>query len=131
MRNRILILLVIFVAGVVAGYFVVNKPHRNIMSEEAIYEGGISELRSAYNNNPELFDSLYTDKAAIIEGFITSIETKNFMIDNLVKCIPDSTVDVSGFSRGQQVKMKGRIVGVQDGILGIEISLDQARPISQ
>ncbi|NVK29091.1 MAG: hypothetical protein HWE14_13645 [Flavobacteriia bacterium] len=131
-KKILLLVLVLALGGGIVGYYMWNKPHRDIQSEEPSYTGSTSDLIAILNESAAKFDSLYKDEVAVISGNITQVGETNITLDNIVICAADSTVDVSSFQRGNDVQIKGRIVGTEEDLIeGFIIRVDKFQPIDQ
>ncbi|WP_170266448.1 OB-fold protein [Phaeocystidibacter luteus] len=131
-KKILLILLVLAIGGAVVGYYMWNKPHRDIQSEEPTYTGTASDLIAILNEGATQFDSLYKEEVAVISGNITQVGETNITLDNIVICAADSTVDVSMFQRGTDLTIKGRIVGTEEDLIeGYIIRVDKFKPLDQ
>lgn len=133
MKRKLLISLVVIVLiGGIGGYLYANKPHRDILNEEPVYTGDIGELRTTLNESQTLFDSLYADEVVVLTGNITQVNEASFSFESIVICQPDSTVGMDPFKRGENMTIKGRIVGSEEDLIeGYIIRMDHVGPAPQ
>lgn len=132
MRERILIFLAIFIVGVIAGYFIVNKPHKDIASTEPFYTGDVAGLKAALDEGQAIFDSIYADQVIVVSGSITNVGEKTFVVDHILYCEPDSTVGIAAFERGNDITVRGEVEGAQpDLIEGYIIRVGRVIPENQ
>lgn len=130
MFKKILVIGLVLVAiGAVVGYVMYNKPHRDIQTEEAAYNGYANDFFHEFESDSTLFKSKYEDKAIVIEGEVTMLESHSFELDGVVNCYLDSTVVIpEDMTRGQMVKVKGRYNGyISDDLFGTTLNIDLAR----
>ena len=122
-------LLVISLAATAFIYFYVYKQHRNISSEQPLYELSSKDLISQFSSNKELSNIKYVDQTISIYGKITSLDLKTNTIiidDKIVAVLLKDQVQF--FSVGKQITVKGRLVGFDD--LFEEIKMDQTSIVS-
>lgn len=68
MKKIIPILLLFILAGLAIGYFMWNKPHRDISGSEADYTLSAEELFSFYSENEDSANTLYLEKVLQLKG---------------------------------------------------------------
>lgn len=131
MLKKILIAgLVLAVIGGAIGYYMYNKPHRDIFSEDPIFTGEVSELSQTLSESDSLFNALYTDQVVTLTGAVTNVGESSFTFENIVICSPDSTVGLTPFARGAELTIKGRIVGTEEDLIeGYIIRMDHVHPV--
>ena len=133
MLKKVLIAaLALLLIGVTVGYFMYNKPHRNIQSEEALYTGDTSGLKAKLDEGIAYFDSVYVQEVVDVSGNITGVGETSVTIDHIVICSMDTVVDMSQFQRGNDLRVKARVAGAEEDLIeGYIIRLDKARPVLQ
>jgi len=127
-KKIILILLaVILLGGAYAWFFVYNKPHTDFQAEDAAFIGLADELHAKALENENLFNEAFLNEAVEVEGVITEAGTNSFTLSNGIVCTLDPNIEQNIPEFGQDVKVKGRVVGTEDDILTGELicNLDQ------
>ncbi len=108
-----------FVAFVLIGayvwFFQYNKSHVNIHDEEIVFNGSSIELKSRFFKGDGSLDSSLFKGAVIVHGTVSTTESTYYILDEVVTCYLDSTLSVD--PSHQDIKVKGRITGVQDDII--------------
>ena len=73
-KRVLLAFAIIAVAGVVVGYKMYNKPHRNVINADAVAVNA-SVLFAAYETDEEKSNKTYLDKVLNVFGEVSSIST--------------------------------------------------------
>lgn len=115
---------ILIIIGVI-GYNYIYQDHRDIASEQPVYELSAQELTQQFQNNEEESTSLYLNNTIQINGQLTSINENTLVIDSVVfivlnegEAIPDNN------KLNTKISLKGRCIGY-DNLLG-EVKFDQA-----
>lgn len=122
MKKNLFVLLVIgVVAGAVVGYYLWNKPHKNMSSAKAAYSIDAQSLFDAYDTDEAGANQKYLGKVIAVSGVVSQVvegEKKTVVLatDNGVfgvKCEldPFSTVKFPDYKAGEQVMLKGECTG--------------------
>lgn len=107
-------------------FFVYNKAHVDYSEEKASYTGSSAEFNEILSANQADFSEKYTNTAVILEGRVTESATQSFILDDVFLCTVDSTFAAPLPQLGESLKVKGRVVGIEDDILGnVLCRLDQ------
>lgn len=104
---------VVIIAAVYVWFFMWNKPHRNIEKEKSEYVGDAHDFYQRYIGGKEEFEAQYINKAVEITGVVMQLGNKSFTVDPSLICTPDSTVSFSHLQEGDEVTVKGRLVGTE------------------
>jgi len=122
-KNKILLIVAfVFVAiGFSGYYYAMNAGTRNIASETADFTVSSEVVFAEFTENLEVANKKYLDKAVAITGKISAIENMEIILDDKINCSFIAT-DKS-FKTGQEVTIKGRVVGFDD-LFG-NLKLDQ------
>lgn len=127
MRNK-KIVLVIFIAAVLAGYLGYNyiyQDHRDIQSEEAAYTVKATDLVKAFQYNEEDATKKYLNKTIAIEGNLSSIDGTSIVLENVVFfALSENATPPTSDVLNTTIKIKGRCIGY-DNLLE-EVKVDQA-----
>ncbi len=116
-KNIIIAVLILGAVGLTVGYFIANKSHVDVLSADPVYTGSVLDFKSALDNGLESFDSTYADQVVLLNGNITQVTDKSIVLDNILYCAPDSTVDMSSFNRGEDIRVKGIIAGGEEDLI--------------
>ncbi len=123
--KKIVIGAVIVVGIGLAGYFYVfHKPHRDIANEEATLAISASDLKLAFVENNDKASEMYLDKVVAVTGVVLKIEVGSLGLDGAVNA-SFNDLDISQFQEGDEVTLKGRVLGYDD--LFDEVKLDNAK----
>lgn len=132
MRKLLPIILVIAVVGFIIGYRMYNKPHTDVANAEPVYTGDVSGLKDALNNGQAKFDSLYADQVIVVSGNITNVGEKSVVLDHILYCEPDSTVEMAAFERGAEITIRGEVEGSEEDLIeGFIIRVGRVIPENQ
>lgn len=114
--------LVVLVAAAI-GYYMFNKPHRDVASERAIYTFEDQQLNQLLSKNFDSAFSVMGDQPIEVSGEIKSIEgdNKNLIILNGV--VVQLQENQPAVLIGDHVTIKARLTGFDD--LFMEAKLDQ------
>ena len=116
------IVLVVLVAAAI-GYYMFNKPHRDVASERAIYTFEDQQLNQLLSKNFDSAFSVMGDQPIEVSGEIKSIEGDHnnlIVLNGVVVQLQDNQPAVL---IGDHVTIKARLTGFDD--LFMEAKLDQ------
>jgi len=128
MNNKLKIFLIIIgtlnLAGIIAGpkikdYMVNNLGKRDLQSEEAAFTLKTKDILAEFTANESAANKKYLEKPVVISGVITSVNGKEVIIDEVVIC-GFTTADAS-LKPGQTVSIKGRVIGYDDLMGGVNM----------
>lgn len=114
MRKILWILLVLILLGASIAYYLYNKPHRDIVSEEAEIELSAADLSASYEKNTEQANNLYLDKVVKVTGNVTEYDEYAIVLDDVIYCSMDSSSVKGEPSSGMPAMIKGRVIGYDD-----------------
>jgi len=98
---------------------VIYKPHALIEQQESVYKGeALGFLESI-----KVDASQWQDKIVELSGKITSKDDQGIMLNNAIYCQLNTVEDLVLLSEGEEVSIKGRIIGYDD--LLEELKLDK------
>jgi len=126
LKKIVIVLSIIIVVGIVAfpfikNYMVYNFGKRDIKSEEAAFTLKTKDIVAEFTTNEAAANKKYLEKPVAISGVITSVNDKEVIIDEVAIC-NFSTAEAT-LKAGQTVTIKGRVVGYDDLLGGV--NLDQ------
>ena len=112
------------VSIVIYGIFQYNKPHRDIASEESIYDLSADELYNEFEKDAEKASIQYADKVITFAGTISNVQQNqnggyNILLKGekgIINCEIDANpnLDKQSLSENSFVKIKGLCVGYDD-----------------
>jgi len=126
-KNKIVVVVVLLIlAGVVAfpylkNYLVYSYGKRDVQAETAAFTITSKNIVTEFTANAEAANKKYLEKPVAVSGTITSVNTKEIILDETVNCELIAADPL--LKEGQAVTIKGRVVGYDD-LLG-ELKLDQ------
>lgn len=127
MKKKIIVaVLGIAILGVFGYCYVWYGGARNVSAEDAVFNVTSKNIISEYDADIDKSNAKYLEKAIAIKGTISKINQKQIIIDNTIVCDlkePDSSI-----KEGQQLTLKGRVVGYDD-LMG-ELKLDECSVIN-
>lgn len=119
------------IGGLATGYYLYNKPHRNIGKSEVDYMISLDSLAMEFQSNQQTATNKYSGKVIVLQGKFGSMSGKNIMPvtillqegGSLANCELDTLYgsDTPAFNQGDELSVKGLFVGY-DELLG-EIQL--------
>lgn len=115
---KVAAVLAVIGAGVVLYLF--NKPHRDMVGEDASLEITSSELVTQYSQDEEKANATYIDKVIAVKGIVSESNTEMIILKAGVSFSGDFSN--SNVQVGQEVTVKGRITAYDE--LMEEVSLD-------
>ncbi len=118
-RNKLLVVVIILIAGGYSVYNYAYKPHKTI-EELAIDFNGNSKyfLQKASQNFAN-----WNTKIVEISGEITAKDKNGFTLNNQIYCQLKNIENNSSIKENQNIKIKGRVIGYDD--LLDELKLEQ------
>jgi hypothetical protein len=120
-KKALIVLLVVLVGGSFAVYNYAYKAHKTIDELEVKFSG----TAKAFSDKVHEDALIWQDVVVEIEGKITSIDKKGFVLNNNVYCQLDENFSVKNIEKGKSVKIKGRMIGYDD--LLEELKIDQVK----
>lgn len=117
----VLVVVGYFTFPMVKDYMVNNLGKRDVKSEEAAFTVKTKDIVAEYTKNEAEANKKYINKPVAVSGVVTSVNDKEVILDEIGICnflVADASIKV-----GQTITVKGRVVGYDD-ILG-GINLDQ------
>ncbi|MEO7975690.1 hypothetical protein [Flavobacterium sp.] len=125
-KKIILTALAITVLAVFGYYYVWYGGARNVSAEDAVFNVSSKSIIAEFNSDIDKSNTKYLEKAIAIKGVVSKINQKQVIIDNTIIC--DLKESDSSIKEGQQVTLKGRVVGYDD-LMG-ELKLDECSVIN-
>ena len=113
------------VAGAIVAYVMYNKPHRDYNSEEAVKRWTAEEIVGWHSDQPEAEHAQWQDQVVVVAGVAREVSTASLILNPGVVVHWESDVDSPAIEVGQQVAIKGRVVGFDD-LFG-EVRIDHAQ----
>ena len=117
----------LIVAGLGIGFYLFNKPHADIASQDPIARLSASELFNAFSNDETAANQNYAGKVIEVNGEIYSIEDGNQGDYNILLMGASDMFGVScniskedmpqGLSNGQQISTKGECSGMLSDVI--------------
>lgn len=123
MKKFILPLLILFLVAIGVGYYMYNKPHRDVSSEKVKYNFTDVELNQQLSSNLDSAFAALGDQVIAVTGNIKEIEgdtAKMIILDGVAIQMKESE---AVFEKGEKVTVKARLTGFDD--LFMEARLDQ------
>lgn len=122
MKKTLLIVIAIAaVAGAAGGYYLWNKPHKNMTKAEAAHSVEANALLSEYENDEAAANAKYLSRiievkgevAQVLEGENTTVvlATENGIFGIKCELDPHSKVEFPTYKAGDQVALKGECTG--------------------
>lgn len=126
MKKKLIVVVLVLVAILFAGYRYLYKGHRDIASESAEFSMTTSQLLSEFKTDGTKANSKYADKTITISGKITDVEAEanSISIDGKLSATFSAADAAKSLKVGDAVAVKGRFVGYDD--LLEELKLDQS-----
>jgi hypothetical protein len=98
---------------------IIYKPHALIEQQDSVYKGDALDFLKKIKVDA----SQWQDKIVELSGKITSKDEQGLMLNTAIYCQLKMMEDLSSLSEGQEVSIKGRIIGYDD--LLEELKLDK------
>jgi len=117
----VLIVVGYFTLPMIKDYIIYNLGKRDIQSEEAAFTLKTKDIVEEFTANEAAANKKYLEKPVAISGVITSVNTKEVVVDEVAIC--NFTTADATLKAGQTVTVKGRVVGYDDLMGGL--NLDQ------
>lgn len=122
MKKILLILIAIaVVTGAAGGYYLWNKPHKNMSKADAVHSVDANALLKEYESDEAAANAKYLSKiievkgevAQVLEGENTTIvlATENGIFGVKCELDPHSKVEFPTYKAGDQVTLKGECTG--------------------
>ena len=110
--------------SIITLYFFMYQSHRDIASENAVFETSVSELSQSFINNPDFSTATYADQTISIFGNVTVLDLKQNSITLDGKLIALLTKEeIKKVKNGDLIKVKGIFIGYDE--LFEELRMDQ------
>ena len=123
-RSKIaLIILAVVLIGGYSAYKYAYKAHKTIDELDVKFSG----TAKAFSDKVQQDALIWQDVVVELDGSVTSIDDKGFMLNDNVYCQWDENSSNADIKEGQIIKIKGRMIGYDD--LLEELKLDQAKII--
>ena len=129
--NRKKIVYGLAILGILAAgyvwFFVYNKAHVNYQESDAVFTGQAEALHNKAIANVAEFTQTFVNQAVEVDGLVSEVGTSSFTLDAGLICTLDTNHVDELPTIGQNVTVKGRVVGVDEDILTEETicTLDQ------
>ncbi len=126
LKKGLIVIVVLIVVGyftfpIIKDYLVNNLGKRDVQSEEAVYTLKTKDIVAEFTANEATANEKYLNKPVAISGVVTSVNDKEVIIDEIGIC--NFTTANATLKAGQTVTIKGRVVGYDDLMGGL--NLDQ------
>lgn len=127
MKKKIILTALAITVVAVFGYcYVWYGGARNVSAEDAVFNVSSKNIIAEFDSDIDKSNTKYLEKAIAIKGVVSKINQKQVIVDNTIVC--DLKESDSSIKEGQQVILKGRVVGYDD-LMG-EIKLDECSVIN-
>ncbi|MBA6157314.1 hypothetical protein H3Z83_12420 [Tenacibaculum sp. S7007] len=118
-RNKLLVILLILLAGGYSAYKYSYKPHETIEELAIDFNGNATEFLQKASQN----FANWNTKIVEISGEVTAKDENGFTLNNQIYCQLKNIEDNSSIKENQTIKIKGRVIGYDD--LLDELKLEQ------
>ncbi len=123
MKKAVIIIVLLLVIGGVGAYlYVFYKPHRNITAEEAGFTESATSMVEAFKSDAETANAVYLDNVGLVSGVAIEVADDHITLKGGVYCTLANDVDQPRVQEGDEVEIKGRVVGY-DELFG-EVRMD-------
>ena len=134
MKKFLLIALAAAAIGIAVAYYLYNKPHRDIASEEAAHTLTADALFDAYEADEAAANALYLDKVVAVSGTVAEVTQNgagqsvitltaaNAMMGGVSATMQDS--GAISVTEGQSVTVKCRCTGYLMDVILINCTLE-------
>ncbi len=107
------IIAIVFLLMITVTYNYMYKSHRNIASEEAIFQNNALALTNEFKQDTNKASQKYLNNVVLVDGVITDIESDGIVLNNTVY-VQFSEPDSRKFSLKEHFKIKGRCLGYDE-----------------
>lgn len=121
-RIAVVAIAIIAITGFTSYNYVMHGGARDLTSEKTDFTVTSKSILDEFATNTEVSNKKYLEKAVAIKGVITAINKNEIIIDKTIICGDINQQD--SFKVGQNVTIKGRVVGFDD-LMG-DLKLDQS-----
>lgn len=128
MKKKILFLIFIIIIGSFFAYNYIYQDHRNISNESADFTIDSKLLSEEFKNNSQDSETKYLNKALIIIGEVSEINTTDLTLNDLIFCNFLQPISTDNLKLNNQTTIKGRLIGYDD--LLEQVKLDQCTLIN-
>ena len=104
-------------------YLYLQKPHRDVGTEEPIYVLSTAELKAEFSGANSSPEGKYLNKTILVKGRVTQQSVNSLVLDNFVFCDFQESLPPN-LTEGDSLSIKGRVIGYDD--LLEELKLDQS-----
>ncbi len=122
MRITALTIAIIAITGFTSYNYVMYGGARDLTSEQTDFTVSSKSILNEFTTNIDVANKKYLEKAVAINGVITSINKNEIIINTSIICSVNN--NETSFKEGQNVTIKGRVVGFDD-LMG-DLKLDQS-----
>lgn len=138
MKKIIIIIAVLAIAAGAVGYFMYNKPHRDIAGEEPAHRVSADQLFDEYEADEAAANAKYLDKTIEVTGIIAEITVndagqtsailtaENAMIGGISTTFQTS-ITMEPLKEGQEVCVKGRCTGKLMDVVVTDCSIKEVK----
>lgn len=126
MRKWIILLVLVLIA-VIAGYNYIYQDHRDIESEKAEFTMSSNEISQLFSENSTSAEHKFLNKTIEVSGLITDLAINDLTIDDKIFCQFSNNLETS-LDENETIKIKGRVIGYDD--LLEQVKLDQCSIIN-
>lgn len=124
MKAYLKYILLIFAIGGLVGFYMYNKPHKNMTSAEIDVKMNAPQLFEHFEKDESLANQKYLDKVIEVSGLVTAVnvekdgttsvtlDTDNSMFGIICQMDNLSKHKRTNFKTGEQVKLKGICTGM-------------------
>jgi hypothetical protein len=127
-------ILTLFIAGVIVGVAMYNKPHRNIQKAKTDFTVSATELLKAFNDNNTLAEKTYFGKVILVNGEIKSITHTGTNTSLIISGKDDffgvncsfnvaENQKINELKEGLTIKVKGECKGYLDDVILVDCYL--------
>lgn len=109
-NKRIVLGLILILIGGYSMYRYAYKPHKTIDDIELKFSGNATDFLNKIKEN----NAVFNDAVVQIKGKVTSIEVQGINVNNAIFCQMDEITSLSGLKVGQEIEIKGRMIGYDD-----------------
>lgn len=120
MKKILIILLIVFIAGLGVAWYLYNKPVESISGVQPVHSLTADQLFSAYETDESSADSMHLNKVIEVSGTVQEVQSDTSGITVTlqtasgifgIKCQMDKNENSTELGKGQEVKLKGICTG--------------------
>lgn len=113
----VILLAISFLAGAYVWFFVYNKSHTDFQRADSAFVGEANSLLEKAVQDNGAFMEAYMNQAVEVTGEVGEVGTQSFTLGTGMICTLDPNLGQILPSSGAVVKVKGRVVGIDEDIL--------------